>query len=120
MEGSVSQFPGSTPGRAANFFHPVPPLPVENRPRACHIAPATLNIPVKNPSKVRCPTCRKSGEWFAGKFAPFCSHRCKLVDLGKWFSEEHRVESPLRPEHFAKYEDLPPGAQLDRPEENEK
>ncbi len=75
-----------------------------------------LNDAVKTPSKTRCPTCRKSGEWLAGKFAPFCSQRCKLVDLGKWFNEEHKVESPLRPEHFAKYEELPPGKYLDEPE----
>ena len=49
-------------------------------------------------SKVsKCPTCKKSGEWFAGKFGPFCSHRCKLVDLGKWFGEEHKISEPLRP-----------------------
>jgi endogenous inhibitor of DNA gyrase (YacG/DUF329 family) len=38
------------------------------------------------------------------------------VDLGKWFAEEHTVSSPLRPEHLEEYADLPPGADLDRPE----
>jgi len=47
--------------------------------------------------QVKCPTCKKSGDWFAGKYGPFCSHRCKLVDLGKWFSAEHVISEPLRP-----------------------
>jgi endogenous inhibitor of DNA gyrase (YacG/DUF329 family) len=67
--------------------------------------------------RVKCPACKKSGDWFAGKFAPFCSQRCQLVDLGKWFSGEHVISEPLRPEHFAEYADLPPGDHLDKPEE---
>ena len=47
---------------------------------------------------VKCPTCKKVGDWFAGQFGPFCSRRCKLVDLGKWFSEEHVISEPLSPE----------------------
>jgi endogenous inhibitor of DNA gyrase (YacG/DUF329 family) len=66
--------------------------------------------------RVKCPTCKKSGDWFAGKFTPFCSERCKLVDLGKWFNGEHAISEPLRPEHFEKYADLPPGKHLDKPE----
>ncbi|HTD88996.1 MAG TPA: DNA gyrase inhibitor YacG [Candidatus Binatia bacterium] len=44
---------------------------------------------------MRCPTCKKEGAWFAGKYGPFCSKRCKLVDLGKWLNEEHKVSEPL-------------------------
>jgi len=56
---------------------------------------------------VVCPTCRKRGAWFAGKFGPFCSERCKLVDLGRWLGEEYRLSSPLRLEHLEHLEDLP-------------
>jgi len=66
--------------------------------------------------QVKCPTCGKRGDWFADKYGPFCSHRCKLIDLGKWFSEEHTVSTPLRAEHLEKYADLPDGQHLDRPE----
>jgi len=38
-----------------------------------------------------CPTCNKPVEWQDNPFRPFCSERCKLVDLGKWVSEEYRV-----------------------------
>jgi endogenous inhibitor of DNA gyrase (YacG/DUF329 family) len=71
---------------------------------------------MSGPVTVKCPTCRKAGDWFAGQFGPFCSKRCRLVDLGKWFAEEHTIASPLRPEHLEKYADLPPGKHLDQPE----
>ncbi len=66
--------------------------------------------------QIKCPTCKKAGDWLARPFGPFCSQRCKLVDLGKWFSEEHVVSEPLRPEHFEPFEELPPGKHLDDPE----
>ena len=28
-------------------------------------------------------------------YFPFCSRRCKMVDLDKWFEEEHRISTPL-------------------------
>ncbi|MBI4445445.1 MAG: DNA gyrase inhibitor YacG [Acidobacteria bacterium] len=45
----------------------------------------------------RCPTCRKA---VARKqpFFPFCSERCRLVDLGKWLGEEYRVPLKAGPE----------------------
>jgi endogenous inhibitor of DNA gyrase (YacG/DUF329 family) len=39
-----------------------------------------------------------------------------LIDLGKWFGGEHAISEPLRPEHFEKFADLPPGEHLDLPE----
>lgn len=44
------------------------------------------------PRAARCPTCRKPvrlGEENAWR--PFCSERCKLIDLGEWFGEEHYI-----------------------------
>lgn len=68
------------------------------------------------PKRIKCPTCKKTGDWFATDFGPFCSKRCKLIDLGKWLGEENRISEPLRPEHFSGYENLPPGQHLDQPE----
>ena len=65
---------------------------------------------------VKCPNCKRVGDWFAGKYGPFCSHRCKLIDLGKWFGEEHTISDPLRPEHLEKFAELPPGEHLDKGE----
>lgn len=64
---------------------------------------------------VKCPTCGKVGAWFDQPHGPFCSRRCKLVDLGKWFGEQHAISEPLRPEHFDQFADLPPGEHLDDP-----
>ncbi|HET7624899.1 MAG TPA: DNA gyrase inhibitor YacG, partial [Verrucomicrobiae bacterium] len=47
-------------------------------------------------TKIKCPVCKKVGDWFAAPYGPFCSRRCKLVDLGKWFNEEHTISEPLR------------------------
>jgi len=76
-----------------------------------------LTGPVNRELQTKCPTCKKTGNWFAGKYGPFCSHRCKLIDLGKWLGGEHAISEPLRPEHLEKYADLPPGEHLDRPEQ---
>jgi endogenous inhibitor of DNA gyrase (YacG/DUF329 family) len=66
---------------------------------------------------VRCPTCKATGDWFSGPYGPFCSRRCKLVDLGKWFSEENLISEPLRPDNFKGHADLPSGEHPDEPEQ---
>jgi len=70
-------------------------------------------------NRIKCPACKKEGDWFAQPFGPFCSKRCKLVDLGKWFSEENAVSEPLRPDHLEEFADLPPGEHLDKSDEKE-
>ena len=41
---------------------------------------------------VRCPTCKQPVPWTAEeKFKPFCSERCKLIDLGDWATEAHKI-----------------------------
>jgi len=43
-------------------------------------------------SVVRCPTCDRVVEWSASSpWRPFCSERCKLIDLGAWASEQHAI-----------------------------
>ena len=64
-------------------------------------------------SQIRCPICKKRGDWFAEKYGPFCSRRCRLIDLGKWFGEEHAISEPLRPGQLDHFASLPAGAQLD-------
>jgi hypothetical protein len=41
--------------------------------------------------KIKCPVCRKDAKWDDNPFKPFCSERCKLIDLGKWATEEYRI-----------------------------
>ena len=41
---------------------------------------------------VRCPTCGKEVLWDKQqKWRPFCCERCRLIDLGEWASESHRI-----------------------------
>ncbi|MBA3562543.1 MAG: DNA gyrase inhibitor YacG [Gammaproteobacteria bacterium] len=41
---------------------------------------------------VNCPTCGRPIEWSEGSpWRPFCSERCRLIDLGAWFSEERSI-----------------------------
>ncbi len=43
-------------------------------------------------TKLRCPQCGGESVWSPdNKFRPFCSERCKLIDLGAWASEAYRV-----------------------------
>jgi hypothetical protein len=46
--------------------------------------------------KVNCPTCRKTVVWLPeNKYRPFCSERCKLIDLGDWAEENHKISQPI-------------------------
>jgi endogenous inhibitor of DNA gyrase (YacG/DUF329 family) len=40
--------------------------------------------------KVKCPTCKKQVELGAPEF-PFCSERCRQIDLGCWAEEKFRI-----------------------------
>ena len=41
---------------------------------------------------VRCPTCQREVLWSEQfPWRPFCSERCKMVDLGAWFAEDRRI-----------------------------
>jgi endogenous inhibitor of DNA gyrase (YacG/DUF329 family) len=41
---------------------------------------------------ISCPVCGKKGTWTTdNSYRPFCSSRCKLIDLGDWAAEKHRV-----------------------------
>ena len=43
------------------------------------------------PLKVKCPTCRKETQWEGNAHRPFCSDRCRLIDLGAWVDERYRI-----------------------------
>jgi hypothetical protein len=41
---------------------------------------------------VQCPTCSTEVAWTdAARWRPFCSERCRLIDLGNWFDESNRI-----------------------------
>jgi uncharacterized protein len=42
--------------------------------------------------QVKCPTCRRPVEWSEkSPYRPFCSDRCRLIDLGAWVAEQHKI-----------------------------
>ncbi|MBV8730787.1 MAG: DNA gyrase inhibitor YacG [Acidobacteriia bacterium] len=46
---------------------------------------------------VKCPICKKDVAAGASDF-PFCSERCRIIDLGNWAAEKYKVATPARPE----------------------
>jgi len=49
----------------------------------------------KRSLKLQCPTCKAPVKSTDPQF-PFCSERCRLIDLGKWASDAYVVSSPVR------------------------
>ena len=54
----------------------------------------------KKATTVPCPTCNKPVEWSEkSSWKPFCSERCKLIDLGAWADESYSIAGePVMPE----------------------
>lgn len=51
-------------------------------------------MPRKRSLKLRCPICKKTVKSTDAGF-PFCSDRCRLIDLGKWASGAYVIASPI-------------------------
>lgn len=51
-------------------------------------------MPRKRVLSLRCPTCKKLVLRTDSEF-PFCSERCRLIDLGKWASDGYVISSPI-------------------------
>jgi len=56
---------------------------------------------------MKCPICKKEVAP-ESDFFPFCSERCKIIDLGNWASEKYVVSTPIQPEESD--QDAPEGA----------
>ena len=55
--------------------------------------------------KIQCPTCAKEIVWSSKEPSrPFCSERCKLIDLGEWANESHCI--PGEPAFIENSDDL--------------
>jgi endogenous inhibitor of DNA gyrase (YacG/DUF329 family) len=50
-----------------------------------------------SPGAVKCPTCRREIDWPNSPFRPFCSERCRLIDLGAWLSEQRAIPGDSAP-----------------------
>jgi endogenous inhibitor of DNA gyrase (YacG/DUF329 family) len=52
-------------------------------------------MPRKGSLKLRCPICKKAVKSTDAEF-PFCSQRCRTIDLGKWASGAYVISSPVK------------------------
>ena len=41
---------------------------------------------------MKCPICHKETTWKDNPFRPFCSERCKMLDLGNWAGGDYRIK----------------------------
>lgn len=57
------------------------------------------------PLKVKCPNCRKETPWQNNPHRPFCSERCRLIDLGAWTQERYRIPAEEMDSHLGDEED---------------
>ena len=59
--------------------------------------------------RVSCPTCRREIDWSQSPFRPFCSERCRLIDLGAWLTEKHVIAGEPASEEAGHGERAPQG-----------
>jgi len=65
---------------------------------------------------MKCPICKKEVTR-ESDFYPFCSERCKIIDLGNWASEKYVISTPVQAEESDEEEQQP--AQPRRPNGHE-
>lgn len=53
---------------------------------------------------LRCPICKKEVELNSPEM-PFCSERCRLLDLSNWASEKYVISRPLMPDEVSELTD---------------
>ena len=61
-----------------------------------------------SPQAVKCPTCRREIDWSSSPFRPFCSERCRLIDLGGWLSEQRAIPGDMAEQLESDSEATPP------------
>ena len=62
---------------------------------------------IENKSLVACPTCQTKSAWsIDNPDRPFCSARCKLIDLGEWANESYAIPQQTSEEDEIFSEDL--------------
>jgi uncharacterized protein len=51
---------------------------------------------VRGVLRMKCPICKKSVD-LRDPEAPFCSERCREIDLGNWAMEKYVISTPVYP-----------------------
>ncbi len=61
-------------------------------------------------TQIKCPSCGHPHEWSTkNPWRPFCSERCRSIDLGEWFNENRSMSANEGPEYGG---ETPPGTML--------
>jgi hypothetical protein len=55
-----------------------------------------------------CPTCRRKTAWTGNPYRPFCSERCRVVDLAAWADGRYRIAGEPVPEEPEQPDEEPP------------
>lgn len=55
--------------------------------------------------QIICPVCKKKITWEENPMRPFCSERCRLIDLGKWASEGYKIPGEKAEDKIEKSEE---------------
>ena len=50
------------------------------------------------PTILKCPRCGALTTWEDNAFRPFCSERCKMIDLGAWANEDYKLPTQDAPQ----------------------
>jgi endogenous inhibitor of DNA gyrase (YacG/DUF329 family) len=58
-----------------------------------HAAPGHPSGHDERARGVACPSCGTRRPWPGNPHRPFCSHVCRLIDLGHWLDERYRIET---------------------------
>lgn len=56
--------------------------------------------------KVKCCQCKTEFNYYESKFRPFCSEKCKMIDLGQWFEEAYTIEGRTNSVYIEESEQL--------------
>jgi uncharacterized protein len=64
----------------------------DSLPGAAYVSRSLTILKVMSIAKVRCPQCAKTVEYLVSNpNRPFCSERCKMIDLGAWASDQYAI-----------------------------
>lgn len=55
--------------------------------------------------KVKCPKCSLEFLYYSSESRPFCSERCKMVDMGQWFEEAYTIKGPSHDPYIEQVEE---------------
>jgi uncharacterized protein len=63
---------------------------------------------------MKCPICKKDVP-ADSQYHPFCSERCKIIDLANWATEKYVISTPVQPEDLENNRMDPEGSNSDEP-----